>query len=131
VVVGESPFVLFHFTQSATGDPPFPGGVGGVRVARAAGGSDLTLSWDPACGTAGDFAVYEGTLGSWYSHQAVACTTGGILAATVAPGVGGRYYLVTPLGGSTEGNCGSDSAGTQRPLPAASCQALVDQTDCQ
>ena len=129
-VVGESPFVVFHYTQSATGNPPFPGGVGGLRVVRSAGGTGLDLRWDPACGTASDFAVYEGTMGAWQSHRPVACTTGGVLEATIAPEAGGRYFLVSPLHGTTEGNCGSDSTGAPRPAPAVSCQSFVDPSNC-
>jgi len=88
------------------------------------------VSWDPACGTAGDFAVYEGALGSWYSHEAIACTTGGILTATFAPAERGTYYLVSPLHDNVEGSCGRDSSGTQRPPPPASCMGVVDPTDC-
>lgn len=130
VIVGESPFVLFHYGQTATTGPSYPGGVSGLRVARNPNRSDVDVSWDPACGTAIDFAVYEGALGSWYSHDAVACTTGGVLTATFAPAEGGAYYLVAPLQDSAEGSCGSDSSGTQRPPAAAGCRGWVDSTVC-
>lgn len=130
VVVGESPFVLFHFGQTATTDPSYPGGVAGLRLARNPNGTDVDVSWDPACGTANDFAVYEGALGNWYSHDAVACTTGGVLTATVAPAEGGRYYLVAPSHEGVEGSCGNDSSGTQRPPSPASCLGVVDPMSC-
>jgi hypothetical protein len=130
VVVGESPFVLFHYGQTATTDPSYPGGVSGVRLARNPNGTDVDARWDPACGTASDFVVYEGVLGSWYDHAPVACTTGGVLTTTFAPAEGGRYYLVAPAHAGVEGSCGNDSSGTQRPPPPASCMAVVDPTSC-
>ncbi len=129
-VVGESPFVVYHFTQSSSTDPTFPGGVSGLIVRRNPNGSDLDLTWNPACGTARDFAVYEGTLGSWYSHSAVTCTTGGVLRTTFKPGTAGRYYLITPLQVSQEGNYGNSSSGAPLPPAAVPCMSIRESTSC-
>ena len=41
--------------------------------------------------------VYEGTLDVWYSHVALACSTGGALSMEIVPTPGLTYYLVVPL----------------------------------
>ena len=43
-----------------------------------------------------DFEVYGGTIGSWYSHVQVACTTGGAPSAVLPMPAGDVYYLVVP-----------------------------------
>jgi len=129
-VVGESPFVVFHYDQTDSSDPPYPGSVRDLHLRRSPDGSSLDVNWGPACGTASDFGVYEGVLGSWYSHQAIACTTGGVLSATIAPSPGSRYYLVAPMHESLEGSCGSASSGAPRPVPTASCLATVNTAGC-
>jgi uncharacterized repeat protein (TIGR01451 family) len=85
-------------------------------------GSDLVLSWGPSCLTSdSDYEVYEGTLGSFYSHQWIACTTGGALSLTHPVPVADSYYLVVPTNLLTEGSYGLDSAGHERPQGAPSC----------
>lgn len=69
--------------------------------------SSITLSWGVTCGTASNYAVYEGnlsTLGSTWDHQTVVCSSG--LTETFGPGAGNRYYLVVPYTGSVEGDYG-------------------------
>jgi hypothetical protein len=91
----------------------------------------LDLAWDPSCSPEGvDYAVYEGTLGTWYSHNAVLCTTGGVGAATVPPGAGNRYYLVVPLSAFREGSFGTDSAGIERPRSGNRCRTERDPSAC-
>ena len=92
-----------------------------LTVTHAAG-SDLTLTWGPSC-SAGDseYAVYEGSLGSFTSHTPVLCSTGGATTATIAPGAGNHYYLVVPNNGLREGSYGVRSSGSQRPAAIAAC----------
>jgi len=103
-----------------------------LRVARSAQLPDgLDLAWDPSCSPEGvDFAVYEGTVGAWYSHNPLLCTTGGARTATIAPGGGNRYYLVVPLSAYREGSFGTDSAGIERPRSGNRCRTERDPSAC-
>ena len=68
--------------------------------------------------------MYEGTLGTWYNHAAVTCSTSGT-SATIAPGAGNRYYLVVPHASSVEGSYGKGVANAERPVGASACQPQV------
>jgi len=101
---------------------PFPAGgrVAGLAMARS--GGNLSLSWSPSCSASDtDYAVYEGTLGSFTTHQSVVCSTGGATSATIAPSPGDGYYLVVPRTASKEGSYGRRSGGTERPAAASAC----------
>jgi hypothetical protein len=103
-----------------------PGGrISGLNLTKAAGGQ-ITLNWGPSCAAGDtDYGVYEGTIGTWYSHGAVICTTAGATSATFSPAGGNRYYLVVPHGASVEGSYGRDDNGTERPTGAAACVPQV------
>jgi hypothetical protein len=97
----------------------------------AANPGDLDLEWSPSCGpSVTDYSVHEGTLGSWYSHNEVACTTAGATATTIGPGDGSRYYLVVPLDDTREGSYGVDSSGAERPQSNIRCRFDRDLTSC-
>ncbi len=90
---------------------------------------DLTLTFQAVGGAAG-YNVYEGTLGAWYSHgarpgnqcDAVVTDLGnGLLAATVVPSDGNRYYLVTAHDAGTEGPSGFDSSGASIAPAQSTC----------
>jgi hypothetical protein len=87
-------------------------------------GASIELDWGSSC-SAGDtaYAVYEGALGSWYSHSPVAglCPNGGATSATFVPTPGAQYYLVVPTAGTSEGSYGEDSNLAERPVSAAAC----------
>ena len=96
------------------------GRVAGFAMARS--GANLSLSWSPSCSASDtDYAVYEGTLGSFTTHQSVVCSTGGATSATIAPSPGDGYYLVVPRTASKEGSYGRRSGGTERPAAASAC----------
>ena len=96
------------------------GRVAGFAMARS--GASLSLSWSPSCSASDtDYAVYEGTLGSFTTHQSVVCSTGGATSATIAPTPGDGYYLVVPRTASKEGSYGRRSGGTERPAAASAC----------
>ena len=102
-----------------------PDGQGGpqteLTVAKGASGS-LSLAWGASCrGGDDDYAVYEGTLGSFYSHAARLCSTSGARSALIAPAAGGTYYLVVPTRAYREGSYGKDSAGVERPAGSGAC----------
>jgi hypothetical protein len=96
---------------------------GPLRLARAAGG-DLELSWGAGCLTSDDdFAIYEGTLGEFGSHEPCTCSTGGQTEHTLTPAAFDAYYLVVPRNASLEGSYGLDGTGAERPPTAEACTA--------
>jgi hypothetical protein len=101
-----------------------PASAPGVPLTLTKSGSDLTLQWGASCiATDADYEVYEGTLGTFFSHLPRLCTTGGLLAATITPSPGDRYYLVVPRNDSREGSYGVYGSGTERPMSFAACLA--------
>lgn len=83
---------------------------------------DLDLTWSASCRAPGpDYSVYEGVLGAWYSHASLRCSSGGLLATTVTPSGGDRYYLIAPVAGGLTGSFGTSSAGVERPDGTPSC----------
>jgi hypothetical protein len=96
------------------------GRISGLTVAKGAGTS-ITLNWLPSCST-GDtnYEVYEGSVGSWYSHVPVTCATGGT-SSTFPAAAGNRYYLVVPTNGAREGSYGKNSSSVERPVGSAAC----------
>jgi hypothetical protein len=114
---------------------PPPDGVGGIPDGRfvegapltidRVGAGDVTLSWEPSCSTgAGDYEVYEGAIGDWYSHLRRFCSTGGATVQTLTPVAGDRYFLVVPTDGVVEGSYGRNSAGAARPVGATTCRPI-------
>jgi len=86
---------------------------------------ELVLNWSESClSTDSDYVVYEGSLGSFTSHSAVTCGTGGSTTWTLTPATGSRYYLVSASDGVSEGSHGRDSSGAERPPGAATCFPL-------
>ena len=115
------------------GRVPDGGPVPGVplTITRGVGPGSLDLDWGASCAaTADDYAVYEGVLGSWYSHTAAVCSTSGVLEATLNASSGDRYYLVVPLDDQSEGSYGTDSSGAERPRPGAHCRTQRNTTAC-
>jgi len=103
------------------------GRVNGLTLGKGTG-SVITLDWFPSCSTAdSNYGVYEGTIGTWYSHVPVVCDTGGATDAAFVPGTGNHYYLIVPNNGAVEGSYGLDGASAERPPSTSSCapQALA------
>lgn len=101
---------------------PVGGRIGELRLSKSL--PSITLDWTGSCSASDtDYAVYEGLLGSFASHLAVAglCSTGGATAATFVPAAFSTYYLVVPRGGGIEGSYGTDSAGVERPQGGGPC----------
>ncbi len=92
--------------------------------------ASLDLDWTPACGAPSDYSLHEGTLGIWYSHRAVVCTTQGGTAATITPGPSNHYYLIAPLDRTREGSYGAGPSGIERPPSTVPCRARRDTTSC-
>jgi hypothetical protein len=109
----------------ASGGPQPP-----LHVATLDGGATLDLDWGPSCGSPIDYAVYEGAVGSWYSHVPAACSTYAKTSVSIAPGGGNRYYLVVPLTQGEEGTYGHDSSGSPIPQSSSPCRGILNATPC-
>lgn len=104
---------------------PIPGGrTDGLLMTK--GGGSVTLDWNPSCSTSDtDYEVYQGDIGTWYSHVQTTpplCSTAGAVTATFAPAGGSHYYLIVPTDGSTEGSYGVDSSNVERPASTSPCR---------
>jgi len=99
-----------------------PGGrISGLTETKGAG-SSVTLNWFPSCSAADTgYRVYEGAIGTWYSHVPVSCTASAATSATFNAAAGDRYYLVVPTTAGTEGSYGTNSASVQRPATTSVC----------
>ena len=97
-----------------------------LKVGKAVSpATDLIISWSSACSPGGtDYGIYEGTIGGWYSHTAIACSDAGAdLGEQIRPANGNDYYLVVPHNLLDEGGYGMSSNGTQRPTGTSQCVA--------
>ena len=123
------PVLTLTYTLPATTSPP-PAEVSppssAPLVVDKAGGGALKISFQDLGGQVGGYNVYEGALGSWYSHASKACQQTPQLVAgrrevqlTAAPG--STYYLVTSYDLCQESISGRDSAGTPQPSVNLSC----------
>jgi hypothetical protein len=75
---------------------------------------------------ASGYNVYEGSLGSWYSHDgapgnacdvAVSLIPEGWLQWSFAPSAGSSYYLATAFNAAGEGTAGNPAADAQSSCP--------------
>jgi len=124
-------------TGAASGDFAFLADPGRVPVTMTAirlvpSGAIITLNWAASCSAgAEDYAIYEGTIGAWYSHVPVVCTDAGApLTETIGTAPGNRYYLVVPHNLNDEGSYGIDSFFVERPQLAGSCPLPQSLTPC-
>lgn len=86
-------------------------------------GSQIRIAWNASC-SAGDtdYEIYEGAIGSWYSHNSIDCSDDfHDLTEDVGTTGGDRYYLVVPNNGNAEGSYGTDSSNVQRPQGGLTC----------
>ena len=118
------PIPVGRVPDGTTGSP--------LRVSRHSGdASRIDLSWSASCGAEGtDFAVYQGTIGIWYDHAPMLCSTSGTRTATVTPAAGNHYYLVVPLSVTLEGSYGTNSSGLEIPASTGACRAVQDLSAC-
>jgi hypothetical protein len=114
------------------GNGSVPGSISDLMLDRSSiTPGALLISWTQTCGTAQDYGIYEGTLGSWYAHTQIDCSDDGAdLVEQIQPAAGDRYFLVVPLGASEEGSYGTDSQSAERPAGTAPCQAAQNLADC-
>jgi hypothetical protein len=78
----------------------------------------ITVNWTASCSAgAEDYGIYEGTLGSWYSHRQILCTDAGSdFTETFLPQAADSYYLVVPHNSVEEGAYGLDHDYSRIPL---------------
>lgn len=104
-----------------------------LTVARDAVG-DIVLAWGAACvGSSDDYAVYEGTLGTFATHGPVSCTTEGALSFDPPTPDGDAFWLVVPVAATddAEGSYGRRSDGAERTASPAACHPQsIDDPVC-
>ncbi|MGH9869138.1 MAG: M12 family metallo-peptidase [Candidatus Polarisedimenticolia bacterium] len=101
----------------------------GTWMIRGHGGGvaagSVKLDWDASCNESSvpdqDYAVYQGTVGSWTSYTSLTCTTWHARTWLIENPQPGSFWLVVPQTSSNEGSYGSSSAG-ERPPAAAACK---------
>jgi hypothetical protein len=127
--------VMGDFAFGSPGRVPNGADVPGTPLTLAksvsGGAGDLDLSWGASCLSGSwTYGIYEGAIGSWYSHgtQAACGVTG--TSVTITPFSGDRYYLVVPSGEVVEGSYGLTSAGNQRPASINPCRHAQRITPC-
>lgn len=104
---------------------PSPGTVPLMDVGLSQARGRIRVSWEASCSAgAEDYAIYEGTIGSWYSHAALDCSDDGAdRQEDIVPSAGDRYYLVVPLNANDEGSYGLTSDLKYRPAGTGACVA--------
>jgi len=112
---------------------PDPGDVSTMLIGKSLlvpGG--LRIAWGmSASAGAEDYGIYEGTLGTWYSHTAIDCSDNGSdRVEEVVPGAGDRYFLVVASNPDLEGSYGRHSNGTERPMGSPSACRAAQGFDC-
>jgi hypothetical protein len=92
-----------------------------LRVAK--NGANIVLSWGQSCSdAANDYTVHQGSIGNWYSHQPVKCSTGDVPGTTLTPAAVSSYYLIVPITDDAEGSYGQRSNKQERPHSATVCR---------
>jgi hypothetical protein len=117
------------FGQGPPGAVSLPGSFHPVGVTRS--GSGLRLTWEDQGQTVPAYNIYEGTIGSWYSHSPLLCGVtgtadgGGNRFLDITPtGTANHYYLVTASDACGEGSAGRGKNGQRRPMPNGTCGAM-------
>ncbi len=98
---------------------------------------DLYVNWAASCSMSAEgYGIYEGVIGSWYSHTLLDCKDDGSdFSELVTPAAGDNYYLVVPHTALAEGSYGNCSSGVceaadERPVGTAQCVAPRVLTAC-
>ncbi len=101
---------------TSAGAVPDGGTVPGTPLELDKFGGGLLLSWSSSCESDDtDYEIYSGTLGSYYSHGELSCSTGGLTFDAIGMPGGDTYYVIVPREGGAEGSYGTDSGGVERP----------------
>jgi hypothetical protein len=115
------------------GSVPDGGSVAGIPLTVSTDPrGDLVLSWGASCaGRDTDYAVYEGTIGSYYSHTPKICSTGGATTVTLTADATNHYYFVVPRSALVEGSYGEAGDGTPVPPSVPACVPQAIATGCE
>ncbi|MGH9870527.1 MAG: hypothetical protein ACREAA_20515 [Candidatus Polarisedimenticolia bacterium] len=115
--------VIDTICAPASGSVPDGDTAGEIPLTAApAAGGQITLAWSASCSASdNDYEIYEGTIGTYYSHTARICTTGGATTSTFTPATGDTYYIVVPHNALLEGSYGHRSDGSERPQGLLAC----------
>jgi len=106
-------------------------GLSGTPLTVSASGGDLTLTWGSSCRSSDtDYEIYEGTLGTYYSHSEKFCSTGGTTTLTFPQPAGSTYYLIVPRNAVREGSYGQASDGSERPQGTSACKPQAIARTC-
>jgi hypothetical protein len=102
-----------------------------LHIDKSSTPGNIVLTWAASCSEGGtDFGIYEGSIGSWFSHTAKLCHDAPpTLTEDITPAAGSSYYLVVPHNGAEEGSYGLATAG-ERPPGATVCQPVQTITPC-
>ena len=131
------PLLRVEFTAPAgAGAVPDGGNVPGQPLKISKGGTvanpTIDLAWDRGCRVEPDYSVYVGTIGQYYSHDFLVCSTAGQpwLLDVPAGGNDSEYYVAVPIDyADEEGSYGVDGNLDQRPVGGNTCprpQVLAD-----
>jgi hypothetical protein len=102
-----------------------------LRVVKSAVVPELDISWSDSCSPShSDYAIHEGSIGAYYSHVGLMCSTANLTSATLAPGATSRYYIAVALTASHEGSYGLDSFGVERPVSTSGTCAPLQDIGC-
>lgn len=104
---------------------PVPGVVPDTLALTKLSPGSISIGWSASCSSgAADYAIYEGSIGTWYSHAALICSdASGDHEEIVTPSEGDRYYLVVPRNANGEGSYGVDSGNVEIPRGSSTCAA--------
>lgn len=101
---------------------PGAGAVEGLTLQKQSG--RIAFGWQPSCvASDGSYALYEGVLGDFSSHQPLSCDLPG-LSTTLPTPTSDRYYLVVPQSSGREGSYGpgrGPGSTVCRPQALADC----------
>jgi hypothetical protein len=102
-----------------------------ITLGKAPAG-DIIVNWAASCADgATDYGIYEGTIGTWYSHTLKDCNdAGGDRTEQITPAAGNRYYLVVANNFQAEGSYGQATSGAERPVGTAVCITPQVVTAC-
>jgi hypothetical protein len=102
-----------------------------ITLGKAPGG-DIVVNWSPSCADgAQDYGIYEGTIGTWYSHTLEDCDDlGDDRTEQITPAAASSYYLVVPNNFQAEGSYGKATSGAERPVGTAVCIPTQVVTAC-
>jgi hypothetical protein len=118
-----------YFTANSTDPGSLQPYVSGTFMIRGHGGavgdSALSIGWDAPCNAIStplqDFAVYTGAIGDYANYSPLTCSSDRSLSVLLEDLPKDSFVIVVPRTSANEGSYGTNSAGVDRPPPAAAC----------